>query len=110
MTVAPPPPRPPAHPDAPRAPAGPDPAALIEEARQRARRRRRTGVALTLLLGVALVASFLAATGRLGDSSTGSAGPGPVAQATEPGLIAYGTGRGELYVVSADGSGRRLLT
>src|SRR5689334_12362030 len=100
MTVAAPPPRPPAHPDAPRAPAGPDPAALIEEARQRARRRRRTG-ALTLLIGLALVAIVLAVTGRFDDSSTSSAGTRPAALTTERGLIAYATGRGELYVVSA---------
>ena len=94
MTVASPPPRTPIPGGSP-VPAAPDPAALIEEARQRARKRRRTGTALVVLLVLLGGAIFLGATGRLAETSGDSAGARPLTGAPEPGLIAYATGRGE---------------
>ena len=93
--------------------------ALIEEARQRARRRRRiyaASVALVALVGMALYVGF----GRTGQSQSASPAPAGrlgAAAGTLRSKIAFlrsvNGGRGEssdeLYVMNADGSGKRRL-
>jgi Tol biopolymer transport system component len=93
--------------------------ALIEEARQRARRRRRiyaAAVALVALVGMALYVGFE----RNGQSQTASPAHAPrlaAAAGTPRSKIAFlrsvNGGRGEssdeLYVMNADGSGKRRL-
>jgi Tol biopolymer transport system component len=93
--------------------------ALIEEARQRARRRRRiyaASVALVALVGVALYVGI----GRTGQSP--SASPAPAARLSAAAgtprskiaFLRFASGAGgessdELYVMNADGSGKRRL-
>ena len=93
--------------------------ALIEEARQRARRRRRifaASVALAAVVGIAFYVGF----GRTGQSQTASPAPAErlgAAAGTPRSKIAFlrsvNGGRGEssdeLYVMNADGSGKRRL-
>jgi Tol biopolymer transport system component len=93
--------------------------ALIEEARQRARRRRRVyaaSVALAALVGIALYVGFE----RTGQSQTASPAPAErlgAAAGTLRSKIAFvrfvnGARREssyELYVMNADGSGKRRL-
>ena len=102
-----------------RKPAGADALeALIEEARQRARRRRRiyaVSMALVALVGVALYVGFE----RTGQSPTASSASAArlSAAGTPRSKIAFlrlETGAGgefsqELYVMNADGSGKRRL-
>jgi TolB protein len=93
--------------------------ALIEEARQRARRRRRSyaaSVALAAVVGIALYVGF----GHTGQPRTASPAPGErlgAAAATLRSKIAFlrevngagGQSSDELYVMNADGSGQRRL-
>jgi TolB protein len=93
--------------------------ALIEEARRRARRRRRiytASVALAAVVGIALYVGF----GRIGQSQTASPAPaerlGAAAETlrSKIAFLRFGNGaRGEssyeLYVMNADGSGKRRL-
>jgi Tol biopolymer transport system component len=93
--------------------------ALIEEARQRARRRRRiyaTSAALVAIVGIALYVGF----DRTGQSQTASPAPAArlgAAAGTPRSKIAFlrsvtgGSGKSsdELYVMNADGSGKRRL-
>jgi Tol biopolymer transport system component len=92
--------------------------ALIEEARQRALRRRRrisAGLTLVALLGLALIAAL----GRSGGSHTGLpalAASSGLATATGQSRIAFvrepyaGGYCGVVYVMNADASGQRRLT
>src|SRR5262245_54709245 len=96
--------------------------ALIEEARQRARRRRRiyaASVALVVLVVVAVAAVLQRSTQADTSSSAFAARAGLPAGTTSSKLafIRHGhyacCGRGgpfELYVMNADGSGKRFLT
>jgi TolB protein len=93
--------------------------ALIEEARQRARRRRRiyaASVALVALIGMTLYVGFE----RTGQSQTASSAPAArsgAAAGTPRSKIAFlrdlngarGEASYELYVMNADGSGKRRL-
>jgi len=93
--------------------------ALIEEARRRARRRRRiyaASVALVALVGIALYVGFE----RTGQSQTASLAPAArsgAAAGTPRSRIAFvrlvngarGESSYELYVMNADGSGKRRL-
>jgi Tol biopolymer transport system component len=93
--------------------------ALIEEARQRARRRRRiyaASVALVALVGMAVFVVF-ERTGQSQSASPAPAAPSGAAAGTPRSKIAFlrsvNDGRGEssdeLYVMNADGSGKRRL-
>jgi Tol biopolymer transport system component len=92
--------------------------ALIEEARQRTRRRRRIYMAVTALAAVVGVAVFTAFE-RTGRSQTASPGLGvrsglPAGTAAlKLAFVSYGGGgpanHGTVYVMNADGSGRRTL-
>jgi Tol biopolymer transport system component len=91
-----------------------DPEALIEEARQRARRRRLTYAAgaVLALIGVSLVTIL----GRGEPSESAAAEPAArpaAAGAAVNSQLAVGIfsgGRNELYVMNPDGDGLRLLT
>jgi TolB protein len=93
--------------------------ALIEEARQRARRRRRiyaASVALVALVGVALYVGF-GRTGQSHSASPAPAAPSGAAAGAPGSKIAFlrvvngarGESSDELYVMNADGSGKRRL-
>jgi len=93
--------------------------ALIEEARQRARRRRRiyaASVALVALGGMALYVGF-ERTGRSQTASPAPAARSGAAAETQRSKIAFlrlasgagGESSDELYVMNADGSGKRRL-
>jgi Tol biopolymer transport system component len=93
-----------------------DPEALIEEARQRARRRRLLYLAGALLALVGI--SLITILGRGEPSQGAAAEPAapPDAATAASGQLAVGIytgvpdGRNELYVMNPDGSGLRLLT
>ena len=117
MTVAA-PPRPP-NPGDPLEHERPDPEALIEEARERARQRRRKYTALATLVALVGVAAF-AIFDRVAHSQTAS--PAPSARPGAPAgaarsQIAFSRnlagcscdGHKELHVMNPDGSGQRLL-
>src|SRR5262245_9598525 len=90
--------------------------ALIEEARQRTRRRRRRRGAIALLVGLIGAGLFavLDNTVLSGDGSSALSEQSAFA-ATSPPKIAYtqsgfgGQRNGGLYVMNADGSGKRKL-
>jgi Tol biopolymer transport system component len=93
--------------------------ALIEEARQRARRRRRIYMAVTALVvfvGVGVV-TLLERTTQSQTASPALAAPSGLPAATTSSKIAFvhnpspmAGGDDELWVMNADGSGKRLLT
>jgi dipeptidyl aminopeptidase/acylaminoacyl peptidase len=111
------PPRPPR----PGAPVDPDELealvqALIEEARQRARRRRLVYAAVAtaaVLVGVTLFAVFDRTAHSQSAAPGGAARPGASAGAARAQIAfmrdTFGQGHKELYVMNADGSGQRLL-
>jgi Tol biopolymer transport system component len=93
--------------------------ALIEEARQRARRRRRiyaASVALVALVGMAVFVVF-ERTGQSPSASPAPAASFGAASGTQRSKIAFvrlvkgarGESSYELYVMNADGSGKRRL-
>ena len=91
--------------------------ALIEEARQRGRRRRRRNAAVVTLVALVGVALF-ALVGRSAQSQTASpalsARLNSAAQAVTSKIAftqsqASGQGKGGLYVMNPDGSGKRRL-
>jgi Tol biopolymer transport system component len=83
--------------------------ALIEEARQRARKRRQRYAAIAVLGAVAAVAVVggfgRVAGGRSAGGSGGSSGGIAAGAAAGNGKIAFVVGAGALYLVNPDGSG-----
>jgi TolB protein len=90
--------------------------ALIEEARKRAQRRRRRNGAIVTLVALVGVAAF-AVFGRSAQSQSASPAltPRPAAFGAANAKIAFtqsaagGQKRGGLYIMNADGSGKRKL-
>ena len=92
----------------------PDPEALIEEARQRARRRRLmyAAGALVALIGISLITILGRGEPSQGAAAEPFAQPGAAGAAVNSQLAVgiFSGGRNELYVTNPDGTGLRLLT
>jgi Tol biopolymer transport system component len=88
------------------------PEALIEEARQRARRRRLRNVAAALVVGLGAVSLYGAIAGRGVDDTPSVVARGPAASAASddplPEALSYSAG--EVWIVSRPGHQRRLTT